>query len=290
MRPNELELDEAFWAALENSPEFRQWLLRRTRFWAKNLELVTDEKWHQRWYRDPETGKDSETDILLLWRDQESGERVAIHVENKPAHRKWEPGQVENYQRRAENRKAKWRYSEYEIVLLAPSEFIARHPEEAASFDFVLPYEDVRAFAPAFGAAIPTDTIGLGPIEQLTVELLRRRPEPGSLEQQPWLADVRRGRFEFIPVDLGWEKSAPLAHLIDGYQVFEDLMGLANERLDGALRSGKWPGNPLELWGCLFAEHRRARHSGSTATGRELQVYDQLCRTLRAQLVSGSAD
>ena len=166
VKPNELELDKAFWAALVANLEFRQWFLRRTRFWPRNLELVTDEIWHQRWYRDPETKKDSETDILVLWRDLESGERVAIHIENKPAHGKWQPRQVENYLKRAENRKSKWRYSEFETVLLAPSEFLARHPIEVASFDFVLSYEDVSAFAPAFGTAIPTGPVGLGAVEQ----------------------------------------------------------------------------------------------------------------------------
>ena len=150
---NELELDHAFWNALVANRPFQTWLLSRTKFETRSLCLVTDEKWHQRWYRDPETGKDSETDILLMWRDEESGERFAIHIENKPAHRAWESSQAINYRRRAENRKKAWRYTDFELVLLAPLAFVARHQSEAAHFDIALTYEEVGTFVPAFAAA-----------------------------------------------------------------------------------------------------------------------------------------
>jgi hypothetical protein len=152
-RPNELDLDCAFWAALEADASFRGWLLQRTKFGLRDLELVTDEKWHQRWYRDPETGKDSESDILLLWRDRSADERLALHIENKPAHGAWEPSQAVNYRRRAENRKSAWRYVDYEVVLMAPAAFLARHLEEVAHFDFVLTYEEIGVFVPAFASA-----------------------------------------------------------------------------------------------------------------------------------------
>ena len=95
----ELELDHFFWNAISTNVAFQSWFLVKTKFAGRNLELVTDELWHQRWYRDPVTGKDSEGDILLMFRDPETSERYAIHIENKPGHRIWEPLQAENYRK-----------------------------------------------------------------------------------------------------------------------------------------------------------------------------------------------
>lgn len=127
--------------------------MSKTKFSERNVELVTDEKWHQRWYRDPSSNRDSETDILLMFADASDGNRYALHIENKPNHRKWEPDQPENYRKRAENRKSAWRYVDYQIVLLAPVLFIARYPVEAAQFDLLISYEDVAAFIPEFAGA-----------------------------------------------------------------------------------------------------------------------------------------
>jgi len=283
--PNELELDHAFWNALIASDEFKQRLLQRTRFWARELELVTDEKWHQRWYRDPETRKDSETDILLMWREAGTGDRFAMHIENKPAHRVWEPSQAANYRRRAENRKESWRYRDFEVVLLAPREFVAGHLAESALFDFVLTYEEVGAFVPQFAAAIPAMR-DLSATQRLKAELLRWRLTEEHSKAQPWLAAVRLGLFEEIPPDFSWSDSARLAHLINGYDLVSDvgLQRLCNERLDEATQSGVWRGDALELWACLYGEHRRVRHSGHGPDDDQLGLYDQLCRSLRDRL------
>jgi hypothetical protein len=147
---NELAPDHSFWNTLVASMPFRKWLLERTRFAKLGLDLVTNEKWHQRWYRDPITKKDSETDILLIFSDANGGRRYALHIENKPDHRKWEPDQFENYQKRAADRMSAWRYTDYEVVLLAPMSFLTRYPLEAAQFDFRLSYEDVGTFIPEF--------------------------------------------------------------------------------------------------------------------------------------------
>lgn len=90
----EVALDRCFWREVSTSASFRNWLLGKTKFAGRTLELVSNEyneKWHQRWYKDPETKKDSETDILLIFRDTANAERYALHIENKPAHRAWEP-------------------------------------------------------------------------------------------------------------------------------------------------------------------------------------------------------
>jgi hypothetical protein len=92
-------------------------------------------------------------DILLMFRDASNCERYALHIENKTAHRKWEPNQAENYRKRATNRMKAWRYVDFQTILLAPSAFVCRHPAEATSFDVVLLYEDVGAFVPEFATA-----------------------------------------------------------------------------------------------------------------------------------------
>jgi hypothetical protein len=147
---NELDLDRCFWREVSTSPKFREWLIARTKFSGRNLELVTDELWHQKWYRDPETKLDSETDILLIFRERESSERYALHIENKPAHRKWEIDQAKNYRKRAINRMIPWNYVDFQVVLLAPTAFVRLCPDDVAHFDLVISYEDVGIFVPEF--------------------------------------------------------------------------------------------------------------------------------------------
>ena len=151
---NELVLDRCFYEALSKSADFRQWLLGKTKFVALNVELVVveEKKWHQTWYKDPETKKDSETDIMLIFCDVNSM-RYALHIENKPDHRTWEPNQVENYEKRARYRMKKWNYIEFQTVLLAPVSFLERHKAEAAQFDVLLSYEEVGDFVPEFKVA-----------------------------------------------------------------------------------------------------------------------------------------
>ena len=151
---DELSLDHCFWRGLSGSAAFRNWLVSRTKFRDLPLSLVTDEKWHQRWYRDSDTKKDSETDILLLFVNDHTGDRYALHIENKPDHRKWEPDQVENYSKRAVNRMTSWRYIDFQTVLLAPFSFVQRHPCEASQFQLTLTYEEVGAFVPEFAAEV----------------------------------------------------------------------------------------------------------------------------------------
>jgi hypothetical protein len=76
--PTELELDHFFWKAISTNVAFQAWFLGLTKFADHALDLVGDEIWHQKWYRDPVTGKDSETDILLIFKHQSTGERFAI--------------------------------------------------------------------------------------------------------------------------------------------------------------------------------------------------------------------
>ena len=133
----ELELEHLFWDAMSTNVEFQSWLLERTRTWflkqtrvdTMALDLVLNERWHQRWHTDRH-GNESESDILLIFRNRENSQRYAIHIENKPLHGTWQPGEAEGYRLRAEHCMAKWRYVDFQTVLLAPAQFIERYPEE----------------------------------------------------------------------------------------------------------------------------------------------------------------
>jgi hypothetical protein len=152
--PTELELDHFFWKAISTNVAFQAWFLDRTKFTNHALELVGDEKWHQRSYRDPVTGEDSETDILLIFKDQSTGERFAIHIENKPSLGRWEPHQPENYRKRATNRMSNWRYVDFQVLLIAPMSFIAASITELDHFDIAVSYEALSTFVPEFGHAV----------------------------------------------------------------------------------------------------------------------------------------
>jgi hypothetical protein len=159
--PTELELDHVFWKAISTNVAFQAWFLDRTKLANHALELVGDEKWHQRWYRDPVTGEDSETDILLIFKDQSTGERFAIHIENKPPQGVWEPHQPENYRKRAANRMSNWRYVDFQVVLIAPTSFIAASISELDHFDIAVSYEALSVFVPEFGHALEgTESMG----------------------------------------------------------------------------------------------------------------------------------
>jgi hypothetical protein len=138
---SELKLDHLFWEAISSNPSFQVWFLSRTKFVGRDLNLVTNEKWHQRWYKDPETGKESETDILLIFLDRATSD-----------HGMWRKGQAEQYRRRALNRMLPWRYVDFQTALIAPTLFIARWPLEVGHFDVTVSYEDISAFVPTFNA------------------------------------------------------------------------------------------------------------------------------------------
>ncbi len=58
--------------------------------------------------------------------------------------------QAENYRRRAANRMIKWKHAGCQVALMAPKEFIEKHPNEARHFDFTITYEEVGVYVPEF--------------------------------------------------------------------------------------------------------------------------------------------
>jgi hypothetical protein len=116
------------------------------------------------------------------------------------------------------------------------------------------------------------------------------------LPEERWLARVRQGDFTAIPDPFTYDQTGRFSHLLNGYRVSDDmgwpaLRIWANERRDEAEFSGQWRGTALELWCVLFFEHRRYRHgSEGDPTGRDLELLNRLCATLRRKLQTMSAD
>lgn len=109
-------------------------------------------------------------------------------------------------------------------------------------------------------------------------------------KEADWLQRLRRGDFAALPDPFTWGQTSEFAHLIHGYRVSESL-GLgplriwANQRINEARRANQWRGTAIELWLCLFYEHRRYRHMGEgDPAGPDLDLLDQLCSELRARL------
>lgn len=123
------------------------------------------------------------------------------------------------------------------------------------------------------------------------VEALRRhiaaRARP---DQRDWLARIYEGDFSAIPHDLGWDHSAELALLVDGYDLLgssriEDADTWLQARIAQAGMTGYWSGGPIELWTTLFIEHRRWRFASPyVPEGGHLVLLDQLVRQLREAL------
>lgn len=105
------------------------------------------------WYRSKLTGKDSETDILIVLKNRATEGVFALHVENKLAGGKFEPNQPETYKSRAQDwigLKKFGAYLDYETILIAPAEFIERNAQEASHFDRRIHHEAIAVFLPIF--------------------------------------------------------------------------------------------------------------------------------------------
>jgi hypothetical protein len=92
-----------------------------------------------------------------------------------------------------------------------------------------------------------------------------------------------------MPEAFTWEASGAFAHLLHGYDVSSaldlgELAFWANERADEAAMAGSWHGTAIELWLCLFYEHRRFRHFGFAPAGADRDLIARLWRQLRSQL------
>ena len=167
--------------AFVTHPEFRHWFLSRTKFarHANGCRLLHEEQmairprsrwWRHWWCAVPELPKDRETDVFMVLEVNESGERFALHIENKCDTYKFNPGQAAAYAPRARymlNRADYLLHSDYQTVLLAPVAFCNRYSAEADLFDIFISYEEVARFIPKFTAALPSSNIECFPLRGL---------------------------------------------------------------------------------------------------------------------------
>lgn len=162
----EAELDNAFAEMLLLSHNFQHWVLSGGRFGkgAAQMRLLhreqqearTAARWWKHWWCRLPDGTEGETDILAIFEDA-NGERVALHIENKPSHGKLTHEQSIHYRRRAAYKAftSDWlTYSDFECILLAPMRFLERNADQAALFDRTITYENVAIFVPLFAEAI----------------------------------------------------------------------------------------------------------------------------------------
>ena len=162
MGKKEGELDLAFASKMEESPEFRSWILHHTKFrdFSSRARLLHEEQgsdrpiwWKHWWCRIPELGEERETDIFLVFEIEDSGKRFALHIENKKGNGKFLEGQPEGYEPRARfmmNDEKYLSYSEFETVLIAPLVFREKNEEKCNLFGAYIPYEEIAAFIPDF--------------------------------------------------------------------------------------------------------------------------------------------
>ena len=165
MNIKEVDLDHAFAEGLATDKHFQTWLLSGGRFarHAGKARLLVEEQanarkakhwWKHWWCRLPD-GSENETDIFRVF--EAEGRRFALHIEDKPPHGKLELRQAVDYRRRAafKSNSAGWlNYSDFEVLLLAPAEFIERHSDCAAQFDRAISYEEVAQFVSLFAASL----------------------------------------------------------------------------------------------------------------------------------------
>jgi predicted RNA-binding Zn-ribbon protein involved in translation (DUF1610 family) len=160
------KLNLAFANAVDESIEFRVWLLQRTKFRdaATNSSLLKNEQekarsarfwWRHWWCSLPELGGDSETDIFLAF-EEPSGKRFCLHIENKLAKSTFTRGQEDNYAIRAEymlthTKSAKLRCTDFETVLIAPREFLRTHSDKAEKFGSKISHEEIAEYVSVFG-------------------------------------------------------------------------------------------------------------------------------------------
>jgi hypothetical protein len=111
---------------------------------------------------------------------------------------------------------------------------------------------------------------------------------------EAWERKVLKGDFSRVPRNLSWNRSSVLAHFIDGYQIAggqEPLIDLMHKTREHAAGSGAWSGSALDLWLCLFAEHRAQRWTGGYPLKRiERARLNGLCAALANRLRAASPE
>lgn len=147
-------LNIAFATAAENSSEFRDWLLNRTKLGigvARPVLARGDNPWSKSAVNGDDLG---ETDILIVFEPSRGGNRVGLHIENKLPWDKFRPDQLKKYKRRASEWVGipKWgTYHSWQIGVIAPTKFYLRNRVRCDEFDWYIGYEEIAPWIPAYG-------------------------------------------------------------------------------------------------------------------------------------------
>jgi hypothetical protein len=165
MRKKESDLDSAFARKIKESPEFVSWLLSRTKFsqYGSRVRLLDEEQasirprkfwWKHWWCTIPELTEQRETDIFVAFEIMDTGERFALHVENKLSNGTFSQGQAEAYGFRARHMMNKVRYlnyTDYQTILISPISFKNKNGTKCDLFNCHITHEDIAKFIPEFG-------------------------------------------------------------------------------------------------------------------------------------------
>lgn len=132
------------------------------------------------------------------------------------------------------------------------------------------------------------------------LEVFLWAPDYPPLEDPPaGCVRARQGDFGQLPEELDWDGLQYMALSFDGYKMARRcglqgeepdddgphvLEAFADGRLEEYRRTGRWRGNSLELWMCLFFEQRRWRWDGRAPKGRDLAEIHALYSALRQAL------
>ncbi len=140
-------LDGLFRNEIVRSPDFRDWLLGRTKFAGLDAELI-DEPWLSR--RGDRGDSAPATGIFLVFRQWGLDRRFALHVENRRRGDRLEPGDAARCLVQASRWHTCRQCDDYETLLMAPSALYERHRPEADRYQRYIAYEDVAEFIPEF--------------------------------------------------------------------------------------------------------------------------------------------
>ncbi|MCB1471004.1 MAG: hypothetical protein KDK08_28450 [Rhizobiaceae bacterium] len=161
---NEDVLCGLFAERVRSSPEFATWMLGHTKFAdrASVVRLLAEEQsrrpgkawWRHWWCGVPKTGRQSETDIFLVF-EMATGERFALHIENK-IDAPFMPFQPEDYGPRAAHMaNNRWvPYADFATMLIAPRAYLANQAEKCGLFDTTISHEEIAAFIPEYKARV----------------------------------------------------------------------------------------------------------------------------------------
>jgi hypothetical protein len=162
-RPTEKVLDRAIDEAFKSNPDFVKWFLGRTKFSGTQARYFWSRS-NSPWGRikkevpNEDTGqietiiRESETDVLVVF-EADSGERFAVHIENKLPSGCFTPYQVDMYPIRAEKWRGDSRYKKYQdwdTVLIAPVQFVERNKADCMKFGQIVTHEELAEFVPEF--------------------------------------------------------------------------------------------------------------------------------------------